>query len=150
MFNKVAAFRMLPPRRPAPSVSAPANDNRRNAPACASERTRSPRLVCRWSLAENTGRPVCRWELDNADEPNPPLRDGSQHSRPIHKTVFQLSYQGETAGAAFARHPAWARARRSAPAVKIRTFAGCCTHVTRRCDLLRLPVRLLPIVLGLP
>jgi hypothetical protein len=105
MFTKVATFRMLPPRRPAPAMSAPANDNRRNAQACASGRTRAPRLVCRWSLSENTGQPVCHWELDNADEPNPRWHDGSQRRRPIHKSVFQLSYQGEAAGAPFARHP---------------------------------------------
>ena len=100
MFNKVAKFRTLPPRRPAPGVKAPANDNLRNARPCGMRRQSAPRLVCRWELSPSTGRPVCRWELDKADEPNPRLRDGSQQGRPFHKTVFQLSYQGEAAGTA--------------------------------------------------
>jgi hypothetical protein len=71
MFNKVAKFKMLPPRRPARSVTAPANDNRRNAEPCASDRARAQQLVCRWSLSPDTGRPICRWELDTTDVPSP-------------------------------------------------------------------------------
>ena len=95
MFNKVAKFKMLPPGRSAPGMSAPVNDNCRNARPCAPQRGRTPRLVCRWSLSPSTGRPVCRWELDNTNEPNPGLSDASRHGRAIHKTVFQLSYQEE-------------------------------------------------------
>ena len=63
MFNKVATFRMLPPRRPAPGVNAPANDNRRNARAGTSGRARAPRLVCRWSLIGS--ELICHWEAES-------------------------------------------------------------------------------------
>ena len=74
MFNKVAAFKMLPSGRAARSVIAAANDNRRDARSCASQRIRTPRLVCRWSLSPDTGRPVSHWELETPDEPSPRLR----------------------------------------------------------------------------
>lgn len=99
MFNKVATFRMLPIRRSALGVSAPANDNRRNSPVGIVRRTRAPRLVCRWSLSPRTGRPVCCWEVDN-DAPGPQARDAQPNGSPFHKTVVQLSYQGAAAGTA--------------------------------------------------
>ena len=74
MFNKVAKFKILPPGRPARSVLAPANDNRRNGRPAALHRNGAPRLLCRWSLSPDTGRPVCRWEQDTADEPSAHLR----------------------------------------------------------------------------
>jgi len=74
MFNKLATFKMLPPGRPARCVKAPANDNRRSARPSTSQRSRIPPLACRWSLSPDTGRPVCRWELDKTDEPSPRLR----------------------------------------------------------------------------
>jgi hypothetical protein len=99
MFNKVATSKMLQPGRPARSVNASANDNRRNVRPSISARARAPRLVCRWSLSPSTGRPVCRWELDNVAEPSSPWRDASLGSLPFHKTVFQRSYPKETVGA---------------------------------------------------
>jgi hypothetical protein len=99
MFNKATNFRMLPSGHTAPGTKAPANDNRRNAHTGASRRPRAPLLVCRWSLSPSTGRPVCRWELDKADEPSPPTRKALRRDRPLHKTVFQPSYQDEAAGA---------------------------------------------------
>ncbi|HLG80360.1 MAG TPA: hypothetical protein VKY22_05045 [Bradyrhizobium sp.] len=101
MFNKVATFRMLAPRRTAPGVNAPANDNRRNPRPCLPQRIAAPRLVCRWELSASTGRPVCHWELDKTDEPGPRSREASLRDGPLHKTVFQPSYQvREAAGAA--------------------------------------------------
>ena len=140
MFNKVANFRMLPTRPAAPGVNAPANDNRRNGRPCASRRARAPRLICRWSLSATTGRPVCRWELDNADEPNPRLRGAWRDSGRFHKTVFQLSYQGEAVGAALhvAKWPAHNTPSTRHPSTFERV-ARCCTHVTRRCDLTPFP-----------
>jgi len=93
MFNKVATFRMLAPRRAAPGVNAPANDNRRNARPRPQQQIAAPRLVCRWELSASTGRPVCHWELDKTDEPGPRSREASPRDRPLHKIVFQLSYQ---------------------------------------------------------
>ena len=90
MFNKVAQFKMLPPGRPARTVLAPANDNRRGARPGILQRTRAPRLVCRWSLAPDTGRPVCRWELDATDEPSPRLRGlGTVHPLQIANDVWR-------------------------------------------------------------
>jgi hypothetical protein len=92
MFNKAAKFKMLPPGRPARSENAPANDNRRNARPCASPRNRAPRLICRWSLSPDTGRPICRWELDNVDEPSPRLR-GLGSCRPrIQSRLLELRF----------------------------------------------------------
>jgi len=82
MFNKVAAFKMLPLGRPARSMIAPANDNRRNARPCVVPRTRMPRPICRWSLSPDTGRPISRWEFDALDEPSPLLRLGSRQAAP--------------------------------------------------------------------
>lgn len=119
MFKKVATFKMLPPGRPAWSVNAPANDNRRNASPCAAQHTRAPRPICCWSLSPSTGRPVCRWELDNADEPHPRL-PGVGLRASFHKTVFQLPYQGEAAGAAArCRSRVGRECRRSAAAMNI-------------------------------
>ncbi len=82
MFNKVAAFRMLPSGRPARSGIAPANDNRRDARPCIVQRNRMPRLICRWSLSPDTGRPVSRWELERSDEPSPRLRAAPSPAAP--------------------------------------------------------------------
>ena len=95
MFNRIATFNVLPPRRPVPGLNAPANDNRRNACTGASWRAHAPRLVCRWSLSPDTGRPVCHWELDHADEPSPRSRNASGPGQAFHKTVFQPSYQDQ-------------------------------------------------------
>ena len=65
MFNKAAEFKTFRTARPAAGVKLPANDNGRDIVRPA----RRPRLVCRWSLSQMTGRPVCRWEADRADEP---------------------------------------------------------------------------------
>ena len=93
MFSKVATFSLRAPRRLAPGINAPANDNRRNARTGGDRRIQAARPVCRWSLSPRTGRPICRWELDNSDEPSPRSRAGSRAGRPFHKTVFQPSYQ---------------------------------------------------------
>ena len=82
MFNKVAAFKMLQSGRPARNVMAPANDNRRDARPCILQRNRTPRLICRWSLSPDTGRPVSRWELDRSDEPSPRLRAAPSPAAP--------------------------------------------------------------------
>jgi len=74
MFNKVTKFKMHPPGRPARGVNTAANDNRRNARPGAVQRNRAPRFICRWSLSPDTGRPICRWELDTADDARPRLR----------------------------------------------------------------------------
>ncbi len=73
MFNKAAKFKMLPPGRPARSVTTAANDNRRDAHPRALPRNRAPRPICRWTLSPDTGRPVCHWEPDMTDEPSPRL-----------------------------------------------------------------------------
>jgi hypothetical protein len=92
MFEKVTKFRMLPSRRPTSDVIVPANDNRRVVLHDAARRARAPRLICRWSLAEDTNRPTCRWELDSADEPKRSLQRAQLLEQGVHKTVLQLSY----------------------------------------------------------
>ena len=90
MSRKVTKFRMLPSRRPASDAIVPANDNRRAALQGAERADRAPRLICRWSLAEGTNRPTCRWELDGSDEPAPSLQRGPLIEQDVHKTVLQL------------------------------------------------------------
>ncbi len=100
MFEKVAKFRMLASRRPAPDLIAPANDNRRGVRPGASRRARTPRLICRWSLPEGAKAPVCRWMLESSDEPSPSSRRVPLSESAFHKTVLRLSYQGRAAGTA--------------------------------------------------
>jgi hypothetical protein len=96
MFEKLAKFRIHPSRRTAPHVgpSVPANDNRPHVRDSGTGRVRRPRLVCRWSVIEGTGRLACHWEIESSDEPD---RSSSCFGRGsikgFHKTFFQLSYQ---------------------------------------------------------
>lgn len=92
MFEKVTKFRILPSRRAALDAIVPANDNRRVAGQGAARPARAPRLICRWSLAEGTNRPTCRWEFDGTDEPNPSLQRAPLIEQGVHKTVLQPSY----------------------------------------------------------
>ena len=115
MFNPLTKSKTLRPGRPAWGIDAAANDNRRSA----SPRSDRPRLVCRWSLPEAGGRPVCRWEVEGADDADPRLRDASgQQPGPLHKTVLQLSYQRR-------RERRWSRAACAA-------VAPCCDSRTSR------------------
>jgi hypothetical protein len=87
MFEKIAKFGMHPSRRTAPGFAsfAPANDNRLSA------RVRRPRLVCRWSPVDGTGRLGCRWEIEGPDGQGDSTR--AKPGGSFHKTVVESSHQ---------------------------------------------------------
>ena len=89
MFKTSARFPLRPSRvpqaqRPASGLGrAPANDNRRQRKA----------LVCRWSLAEGSTRPICHWEEDtDAPGPSPARRLRPQPTHDKLCAVTELSY----------------------------------------------------------
>jgi hypothetical protein len=90
MFEKLAKFRPLQTGNHVPVTGpvVPANDNRLRAADHAGCR---PRLVCRWSAIDDSGRLGCRWEIESHDGSDDSL--GRRTHTPIHKTVVDMSHQ---------------------------------------------------------
>lgn len=98
MFRKLAKFRMIPSRRFAPGVIAPANDNKRIVRRPEQRPAKPGRLVCHWVQVEGCPGLSCRWELEDRDGPYPSLRGEPSPRRTNHKTVLKLSSPGRFAG----------------------------------------------------
>jgi hypothetical protein len=85
MFQKIATFRVMSPRRAVPGAAAltHANDNWINARrAAGSSRIRRPVLTCRWQPAGD-GKLECRWNIEMAGGTRAEEPGGGYLIRPI-------------------------------------------------------------------